>query len=401
MNVNLQARRILKEEAIVEASVDKDGLIAVLSEPDAERVFEEFINMGWADGLPIIPPTERRVLRMLEQTKRSPDEVLGKMPPVEVDVTVELIAINAVMAGCAPEYFPLVLAAMEAALDPRFNLRQAICTAFTSWPVMIVNGPAIKELSLNHGWGVLGSGFRPNATIGRALTLCATSVGGLRPGFGENKHIGTPLRYGLCIAEDEEASDLLPLHVELGFNREDSVLSLVELANPVTLHSPTSTASASPAGWLGAIARSVAEAILIESAGPEFGREGTKQLLIVPPLMAQKLAKDGWTKDDIRHFLYENARVPRAEIHRRRTHPTISPDVIDTELKLRYETVPRWVRAQMTEPADTALNDLIPMMRKPEDLLIIAVGPRISNCQGAIFPGHDHFQEVVSRKIET
>lgn len=401
MDIKLRSRRILGQEAIEEVQADRDGLITLSTEPDAERVFEEFVRNGWTDGLPIIPPTERRVRRMLEHTRRSPDEVLGKMPPVEVDITVELVAINAVMAGCAPEYFPLVLAAMEAALDPKFNLRQAISTTFSSWPVMIVNGPIIKELSLNHSWGILGSGFRPNATIGRVLTLCATSVGGLRPGFSENKPTGTPLRYGLCIPEDEEASDLVPLHVERGFKRADSVVTLVELANPISLAFPRTTFAASPVGWLGAIARSVAEGILTESAGPEIGREGTKHLLMIPPLIAQKLAKDGWTKDDIRHFLYENARMPRAEIHRRRTHPSMPQDVIDTELGIRYETVPRWVRAQMMEPSDTIMNEMVPVMREPEDLLILVGGARVQNCMGQLFPGHDHFQEAVSRKIET
>ncbi|MBI2909810.1 MAG: hypothetical protein HYX92_19395 [Chloroflexi bacterium] len=400
MDMKLQSRRILAQETIEDVQPDKDGQITLVSEPDAERVFEEFVRRGWTDGLPIIPPTERRVRRMLEHTRRAPDEVLGKMPPVDVDITAELVAINAVMAGCAPEYFPLVLAAVDAALDPKLNFRQAITTTFTSWPVMIVNGPIVRELSLNHGWGVLGSGFRPNATIGRVLTLCATSVGGLRPGLSENKGTSTPLRYGLCIAEDEEASGLTPLHVERGFDPDDSVVTLMEVANPVTLAYPKVTHSATPVGWLGAIARSVAEAILAESAGPEIGREGTKHLFMVPPLMAQKLAKDGWMKDDVRHFLYENARMPRAEIHRRRTHPGMPQDFIDEELRIRYETVPRWVRAQMMEPEHTVLNELVPMMREPEDLIIVVAGARVVNCMGQIFPGHDHFQQAVSRKVE-
>ncbi|MBI2907139.1 MAG: hypothetical protein HYX92_05725 [Chloroflexi bacterium] len=399
-DVILQNTEILGQEVIEEAHADQDGFVHVVSEPDAEVVFEEFVKRGWTDGLPIIPPTARRVRAMLAHTKRPPSEVLGQMPPSEEDITVESVAVNAVMAGCAPEYFPLALAAVEASLDPKFNLRKAVTTTVSTWPLMIVNGPIIKELSLNHGWGVLGSGFRSNATIGRVLTLCVTTVGGLRPGFGENKPTCTPLRYGLCIAEDEEASGLLPLHVELGFKRDESVVTLIELTNPMMLHFPKITFAASAVGWLSVIARPIAECAATAGAGAEIGREGTKQLLMIPPVMAQRLAQDGWSKDDVRHFLYENARVPRAEILRRRVHPSMAKDITDTSLGLRYETVPRWVRAQMMEPEHTILNEMVPVWREPEDLLIIVSGARIPACQGAFFAGHDHWQEAISRRIE-
>ncbi|MBI2910246.1 MAG: hypothetical protein HYX92_21600 [Chloroflexi bacterium] len=401
MDDTLRAPAMPQPEMIDEITVDDDGLPHIVSEPDAAQVFDEFTRRGWTDGLPIIPPTEPRVRAMLAATQRAPDEVLGEMPPSQQEITVELVAINAVMAGCVPEQLPLALAIIEAALEPTFNLRMALVTTVSTWPVAIVNGPIVKELSLNHGWGILGSGFRSNATIGRVLTLCATTIGGIRPGFGENKPTCTPLRYGLCLAEDEEVSGLLPIHVERGFKPEDSVVTLIELTNPVMLHFPRTTAAASAVGWLSAIASPIAQIVATAGAAPDIGREGSKQLLMIPPVMAQRLVKDGWSKDDIRHFLYENARMPRAEIHRRRTHPSMPQDVTETEINIRYDTVPRWVRAQMLEPAHTVLNEMVPVMREPEDLLLLVGGAREETCQGAFFPGHDHWQEVVSKKIET
>jgi len=158
---------------------------------------------GWSDGLPVVPPTPERVLRMLGATTRDPSEVLGLMPPDLGECTVEKVAVNAVLAGCRPEYLPVVLAAVEAALDPAFCMHGLLCTTYFSAPVVIVNGPVTRRIGMNSGVNALGQGNRANATIGRALQLVVRNVGGGVPGGIDRATLGTPGKYTFCFAEDE------------------------------------------------------------------------------------------------------------------------------------------------------------------------------------------------------
>jgi len=158
---------------------------------------------GWSDGLPVVPPTPERVLRMLGGTDRDPGEVLGHMPPDLAECTVEKVAVNAVLAGCRPEYLPVVLAAVEAALDPDFCMHGLLCTTYFASPVVIVNGPVARRIGMNGGVNALGQGNRANATIGRALQLVVRNVGGGQPGGIDRATLGTPGKYTFCFAEDE------------------------------------------------------------------------------------------------------------------------------------------------------------------------------------------------------
>lgn len=166
---------------------------------------------GWSDGLPVVPPTPERVLRMLHGTTRDPAEVLGRMPPDLAECTVEKVAVNAVLAGCRPEYLPVVLAAVEAALDPAFCMHGLLCTTYFSAPVAIVNGPIARRVGMNSAGNALGQGNRANATIGRALQLVVRNVGGGRPGGIDRATLGTPGKYSFCFAEDESDDAWLPL----------------------------------------------------------------------------------------------------------------------------------------------------------------------------------------------
>jgi hypothetical protein len=158
---------------------------------------------GWSDGLPVVPPTPERVLRMLAGTDRDPAEVLGRVPPDLGECTVEKVAVNAVLAGCRPEYLPVVLAAVEAALDPAFCMHGLLCTTYFSAPVVVVNGPVARRIGMNCGVNALGQGNRANATIGRALQLVVRNVGGGQPGGIDRATLGTPGKYTFCFAEDE------------------------------------------------------------------------------------------------------------------------------------------------------------------------------------------------------
>ncbi|HLI53263.1 MAG TPA: thioredoxin family protein [Acidimicrobiales bacterium] len=176
-----------------------------------EDELEAMWARGWTDGLPVVPPTEARVLAMLDGTARRPDEVVAVVPPNLVPVTVEKVAINAVMAGCRPEYLPVVLALVEASCTDAFNLHGVLATTFSVGPVAIVNGPAAKAVGINSGVNLLGQGCRANSTIGRALQLVVRNVGGGRPGEVDRATFGNPAKTGLCFAEDEEGSPWEPL----------------------------------------------------------------------------------------------------------------------------------------------------------------------------------------------
>jgi len=192
---------------------------------DAEDPIEACYERGWSDGMPVVPPTRARVLRMLQGTTRKPDEVIGMVPPDLVPCTVEKVAINAVLAGCKPEYMPVVLAAVEAALIDEFGMHGLLCTTMFAGPVVIVNGPVARRIGINSGVNALGQGTRANATIGRALQLVIRNVGGGRPGEIDRSTLGTPGKYSFCFAEAEDSA-WEPLSVERGYSREASTVTL-------------------------------------------------------------------------------------------------------------------------------------------------------------------------------
>ena len=185
--------------------------LAALEDP-----FEAMFERGWTDGLPVVPPTRERVLRMLSGTARDPQEIVAVVPPDLVPCTVEKVAVNAVLAGCLTEYLPVVLAAVEAACTDEFNMHGLLATTWFSGPVVIVNGPVRERVGMNWGVNALGQGNRANATIGRALQLVVRNVGGGRPGEVDRATLGNPGKYTFCFAEDEAGSPWEPLSVERG-----------------------------------------------------------------------------------------------------------------------------------------------------------------------------------------
>jgi hypothetical protein len=217
------------EPAVAAARATREGLgrlrarrvVLGTEEDDAEAMYER----GWSDGLPLVPPTPERVVRMLAGTTRAPEEVVVLAPPDLVECTVEKVAINAVMAGCRPEYLPVVLAAVEAACTDEFNMHGLLATTWFSGPVIVVNGPVSRAIGMNNGINALGPGNRANATIGRALQLVVRNVGGGRPGEVDRATIGQPGKYTCCFAEHEDAY-WEPMHVERGFRAEQSTVTL-------------------------------------------------------------------------------------------------------------------------------------------------------------------------------
>lgn len=194
--------------------------------------FEFFLEKDWSDGFPVVTPTEERVRRMLEGTRRDPDEVVGSIPPALELATVRTIAIHALMAGCKPEFLPVVLGGTELILREEFNLGGVQCTMHGVAPLMIVNGPYAKKIGVHGGNGCFGPGFRANATIGRAIRLMLLNLGGGIAGRASATVFASPLRYTACLAENVERSPWESLAVSRGYSDADNVITAANVESP-------------------------------------------------------------------------------------------------------------------------------------------------------------------------
>jgi hypothetical protein len=261
---------------------------------DIEDEIETSFDRGWTDGLPVVPPTAARVLRMLDGTRRAPDEVVAVVPPDLVPATVEKIAINAVMAGCKPEYLPVVLAAVEAACTDAFNMHGLLCTTYFSGPVIVVNGPIAAQIGMNSGVNCFGQGNRANATIGRALQLVVRNVGGGIPGGIDRATFGAPGKIAFCFAEAEAGSPWEPLSVERGFARDASTVTLFGGHGPSAIVDQISRTPESLARTFAAKLRAVSHPKLVMGMGA---------MLVVSPEHARVFADAGWTKARLRSEL--------------------------------------------------------------------------------------------------
>ena len=199
---------------------------------DADDAIEHYFDHGWTDGVPVVPPTVDKVGRFLEYAGRSPSEIVGEEPTKGRVITAEKAAINAVMAGCLPEYFPVVLAAVDAISQPEYNLHAVSVSTMGAATLTVVNGPIARELGLNSGVAVFGPGHRANATIGRAISLVISNVTGAASGVLDKGTLGHAGRYTWCIAEAESLSPWEPLHVERGYAADRSTVTVFAGISP-------------------------------------------------------------------------------------------------------------------------------------------------------------------------
>lgn len=190
-----------------------------------EQALEQLYRDGFTDGLPVVIPTPERVMMMVLASGYDGDVSLGEIGPSQAAATVEAVAANAVMAGCLPEYFPVVVAAVKAISDPSFDLTEIQVTTHGITPLIIVNGPVREQVGLASGFGLFGPGFRANATIGRAIRLVMMNIGGGRPGISDMAVMGSPAKFTFCAAENEEESPWEPLHVARGFDVGQSTVT--------------------------------------------------------------------------------------------------------------------------------------------------------------------------------
>jgi hypothetical protein len=297
---------------------------------------------GWTDGLPIVPPTEAAVRACLRWTDRDPGEVVGVLPPRQGEATVERIAVNAVMAGCRPEYLPVVLAAVEALADPLFNLDSVQATTHPVAPLLVVNGPIAREIGLNARDNAFGQGCRANMTIGRAVRLVLVNVGGGLPGTGDRATQGSPAKIAYCVAENEAENPWEPLHVEAGLPADASCVTAFACEAP---HNIQDHYSHTGIGILRTVAGAMGQAGSNNLLGAGW------PLLSLGPEHAATIARDGFTKAQVKAFLFEHARFPLGRL---------GPEY------RRYQVERRGAR--------DADDTLLPIVRAPEDLSVIVVG---------------------------
>jgi hypothetical protein len=266
-----------------------------------DAVNEYFYERGWTDGLPIVPPTEERVQAMLHGMPwRNADDLISIVPPRMGNATLRQIAVNAVMAGCRPEYLPVIVAALQAVSEPIYGLSHRQTTTHAGAPLTIVNGPIVERLRINCGRGLFGPGWRANATIGRALRLVLVNVGGAGPGVDASQ-TGHPGKYTYCIAEYEAANPWEPLHVERGYERDQSVVTVVNTEAP---HSMTENIQTDP----DEIVRTFASCMATLGVNNLYSQGNP--VLVLGIEHAQHIAAAGWTKRDLQQALFERARQP-------------------------------------------------------------------------------------------
>ena len=253
-----------------------------------EDEWETMWDRGWSDGLPVVPPTEARVLRMLEGTARDPSEVVAVVPPSLVECTVEKVAVNAVMAGCAPECLPVVIAALEAACTDEFNMHGVLATTMSVGPVLVVNGPVAERIGMNRGLNALGQGNRANSTIGRALQLVVRNVGGGHPGGVDRATFGSPAKVGFCFAEDEANSPWTSLAESRGWRADQSTVTVFAGESPRIFADEKSRRPES-------LTRHLAQA-LQATVSPRM-MLGMDAMLVLSPEHMARYADAGWSRD--------------------------------------------------------------------------------------------------------
>jgi hypothetical protein len=328
------------------------GMLFVPENP--ADMFHYLVKSGWTDGLPVLPPTREAVAGMVNASGLDGNERLGLVPPLNGIATIEKVAANAVMAGCLPQYFPIVIAALKGLLQSGFNLNGVQTTTGNVAPLIIVNGPCRNALEINYGSNVLGQGWRANASIGRAIRFILTNIGGATPGLYDKATLGQPAKYTFCIAENEEENPWEPLHVERGLSRDTDAVSVTGCSG---VHSIIDEASKTANGLLMTM-------VLGIMGGATSGVTSSEALLIICPEHAAILSAGGYSKNTIRQELFARARIP---------HEKISEENLELLAKRR----PFWF-------SNRDFREL-PIVDRPEDIWIIVAGGK--GVKSAFIPG--------------
>jgi len=309
-----------------------------------ERTQDELAAAGLTDGLPVVPPTAGRVARMLHACGLEPGAVLAVLPASYDQATWQDVAINAVMAGCRPDYLPVVGAAIIAIAADEFNLLGIATTTGSATPLVIVNGPIVREIGMNAQANALGQGNRANATIGRAVRLVLQNIGGAKPGETDMATLGQPGKYTFCFAENEAASPWPPLHVERGFAASASVVTVVGASGTIEVVDSESLTAAD-------LAQTFAQSMLIAgNIGSAGLLGGGEPLIIMPPEHALVFQREGYTKEQVKAAIYERA--------------VLSVDRLSAPMRERVRS----------NAALEANRDVLRVANSPQDVMIVVAG---------------------------
>ena len=263
--------------------------------PDTIEAIEHYYRKGLTDGLPVIPPTPERVEQFLQHARRRPDDVVFRIPVRSLEVTAQKVAINSIMAGCLPEYAPVIVTAFEAMAEPPFNLHGSCSSTVGTAHLIIVHGPIARELDLNCSYNLFGPTKRSNATIGRAIRLVLMNACGSVPGVLDMASLGHPGKFSYCIAEDEERSPWSPLHVDRGLPREASAVTVSACYAPLQYRV---TGTSDPKDILSSLARNINFQVSFEP-----GERGQLFVVLTPELVGF-LVDGGWSKTQIQEHLF-------------------------------------------------------------------------------------------------
>jgi hypothetical protein len=345
------------------AAIDPEVALAMETATNDDEL-EEMFERGWTDGLPVIPPTYERVERMLGDHDGGAS--VGQVPPAMGEATLRRLAACAVLAGCRADYFPVVVAAARAALDPAFNLHGQAVTTQPAGQLVIVNGPVRHQLGMNSGMGALGPGNRANVTIGRALRLLVELTGGGMPGALDRSTLGQMGKIGFCIAEDEEVSPWEPLSVERGFAPDQSVVTLIGCDAPLSIsdhRSRTPEDLAYVLAWAAASTWSTNWWPLREPS-----------VFIVCPEHAEMFRAHGWTKQQLREFMFETVHKPASLLRRGETTTLVHKSDPDAQIS-------KWAA--------------------PEAIVLLVAGGEAGRYSAVLGPCTGMGAQIVSREVES
>ena len=311
---------------------------------DLDEVNRFFHERGWTDGFPIVPPTPERVEKMLASVDRAPDELVAPIPPGFGAATVKHIAINAVLAGCRPEYMPLLIAAVEAATAPEFNLQGIQATTNPAAVWLVINGPVARELEIAGGTNCLGQGAWANATLGRAMRMVMQNIGGARPGDMDRATQGQPGKYSWCCAENEDANPWEPLHVERGFATGDSTVTVIGPAGTTNMNTHSKDADD--------VIRVFADTMAFPPSNDYW--IGGEPWLILSPEHADVIRKGGYDKIRLKRALWEQSKMRAGRMTAR--------DLARTQYSRRAEL------------GEIGPETMLPIATKPEEIGIVVCG---------------------------
>ena len=343
-------------------------MLKIESSDDFEHVNTLLYRLGVTDGLPVVPATVSRIESMLNG--RDPNAILTRLPPLRGQATMYKLAMCAVMAGCRAEYFPIILAAIEAVIQPEFNLYGIQTTTGNATPMILINGPIIDQCNVNAGTNALGPGMQSNATIGRAVQLILKNIGGAVPGNTDKATLGQPGKYTFCCAENEVANPWGPLHVTRGYAREQSTVTVIGAAGIVEVADANSD---TPASVLLTLAHSMT---IAGTMGSRYLLGGGEPLLIITPEHAALIAQD-YTRRQAQQFLFDTARLPLQHF------PPETAKRIRDDRRLKG----------INPEADIRIADC------PEDIMLVVIGG--AGIKSAYVPTWGGTTRAVTRPIET